>query len=52
VLIAMDVKLAAWKANPAVNPFIGADACRSYADGARQRLKARVAEEAALPPAK
>ncbi len=46
VLIAMDVKLAAWKANPAVNPFIGADACRNYADGARQRLEARVAEEA------
>jgi metallo-beta-lactamase class B len=47
VLIAMDVKLAAWKSNPAVNPFIGQDACRSYANGARQRLQARVAEERA-----
>jgi metallo-beta-lactamase class B len=46
VLIAMDVKLAAWKANPAVNPFIGSDACRSYANGARQRLMKRLAEEA------
>jgi metallo-beta-lactamase class B len=47
VLMAMDVKLAAWKANPAVNPFVGAGACRSYAAGARQRLNTRVAEERA-----
>lgn len=46
-LIAMDVKLAAWKANPAVNPFVGANACRSYAAGARQRLQARLAQELA-----
>jgi metallo-beta-lactamase class B len=47
VLIAMDLKLAAWKSNPAVNPFVGADACRSYANGARQRLAQRLAEERA-----
>jgi metallo-beta-lactamase class B len=48
VLIAMDVKLAAWKANPAVNPFIGSNSCRSYANGARQRLMKRVADEAII----
>jgi hypothetical protein len=47
----MDVKLAAWRANPDVNPFIGTDACRSYANGARQRLQARLAEERAEPSA-
>jgi metallo-beta-lactamase class B len=46
VFIALEPKLAAWKANPSVNPFIGDDACRSYANGARQRLKQRLADEA------
>lgn len=45
--MALDVKLAAWKSNPAVNPFIGEGACRSYARGARQRLLTRLAEERA-----
>jgi metallo-beta-lactamase class B len=45
--MSLDVKLAAWKSNPAVNPFIGDGACRSYARGARQRLLTRLAEERA-----
>jgi metallo-beta-lactamase class B len=45
--MAMDVKLALRKSNPAVNPFIGDGACRSYARGARQRLQTRLAEERA-----
>lgn len=45
---AMQVKLDAWKNNPAVNPFIGSNACRSYAGGARQRLAARLSEERAM----
>ncbi len=47
VLIDMDAKLVKWKAQPAVNPFIDASACRSYAEGARDRLAKRVAEEQA-----
>jgi metallo-beta-lactamase class B len=50
VAIAMDVKLAAWKRNPDVNPFVGSNACRSYAAGARTRLQARLAEERAAKP--
>lgn len=50
VAIAMDVKLAAWKKNPDVNPFVGSNACRSYASGARTRLQARLAEERAAKP--
>ena len=45
VLIDMDARLAKWKAEPAVNPFIDASACRRYAQGARERLAKRVAEE-------
>lgn len=45
VLIDLDAKLARWKANPAVNPLIDAGACKAYAEGARQRLEQRVAEE-------
>lgn len=48
--IALDQKLAAWKANPKVNPFLGTGACRSYATGARQRLGTRIAEERAAAP--
>lgn len=45
VLIDMEAKLAKWKSQPAVNPFIDANSCRNYAAGARQRLAARIAEE-------
>jgi metallo-beta-lactamase class B len=51
VAIAMDVKLEAWRRNPAVNPFVGSNACRSYAAGARTRLQARLEEERAAKPA-
>jgi metallo-beta-lactamase class B len=47
VLIEMDAKLARWKAQPAVNPFIDNTACRRYAEAARERLAKRVAEEQA-----
>jgi metallo-beta-lactamase class B len=40
-----DARLAAFKREPAVNPFMNRGACKAYADGARQRLKKRVAEE-------
>jgi metallo-beta-lactamase class B len=46
-LIDLDAKLARWKENPAVNPLIDAGACKAYAEGARQRLEKRVAEERA-----
>ena len=45
--IDMDGKLAARAAKPATDPFIDRNACRAYADAARQRLKARVEEERA-----
>ena len=46
---AIDVKgkLAKRQAQPSVNPFIDATACRGYAEGARQRLEKRVLEEQA-----
>jgi metallo-beta-lactamase class B len=43
--IDMSARLAKWKTEPAVNPFVDKDACRKYAAGARQRLQARIAEE-------
>lgn len=46
-LIEMDAKLVQWKAAPEKNPFIDASACKRYADGARERLAKRVAEETA-----
>ena len=46
-LIDLDAKLAAWAGNAAVNPFIDNKACAAYAQGARQRLEKRVAEEGA-----
>jgi metallo-beta-lactamase class B len=48
-LIDLDAKLAARAGNPAVNPFVGGGACEAYAQGARQRLEKRVAEESAQP---
>jgi len=51
VLIDMDAKLAAWRAKPEANPFIDRGACRTYAESARQRLKARLAEEQKAPAA-
>ena len=42
----MPEKLTKWKAEPATNPFIDADACRAYAAGARKRLDERLAQEA------
>ena len=41
----MDRKLREWETNPAVNPFIDSNACRSYAGTIRNRLEARIAEE-------
>lgn len=38
-------KLARWQKDPSVNPFVDPNACRAYADTARKRLEARVAEE-------
>lgn len=52
VLIAMDQKLAQWRKTPASNPFLDPQACRVYAEGARERLKARVAEDRAAAAAK
>jgi metallo-beta-lactamase class B len=49
--IDMPAKLAAWKAKPDENPFVGTGACHAFAQGAGERLKARVAEEQAPPPA-
>ena len=49
ILIEMDAKLAQWKQQPAVNPFIDGSACRKYAEGARERLGKRVTEEKATP---
>jgi metallo-beta-lactamase class B len=43
----MEAKLAARAAKPAPDPFIDSAACKAYADGARQRLEKRVAEEQA-----
>jgi metallo-beta-lactamase class B len=51
VLIEMDAKLAALKAHPETNPFISTDACRLYAEAAKQRLQERLAEEQAGTPA-
>jgi metallo-beta-lactamase class B len=50
-LIGMDAKLAALKAHPETNPFVSAGACRSYADAARRRLDARLADEKGGRPA-
>jgi metallo-beta-lactamase class B len=47
VLIDLDAKLARWKQDPAVNPLIDTGACRTYAAGARERLKQRLADERA-----
>jgi metallo-beta-lactamase class B len=47
--IAIDDKLAAWKADPAKNPFIDDDACAAYAAAATQRLDQRIAEERGSP---
>jgi metallo-beta-lactamase class B len=41
----MEAKLASRAAKPTADPFIDPTACKVYADGARQRLDARVAEE-------
>jgi hypothetical protein len=35
---------------PGAAPVVDKQACRRYADGARQRLKARIAEETGVPP--
>jgi metallo-beta-lactamase class B len=43
----LDAKLAARVAKPVANPFIDPGACRAYAEGARQRLDKRIAEETA-----
>ena len=43
--IDMEARLAQWKSQPTVNPFVDQNACRNYAAGARQRLAARIAEE-------
>jgi metallo-beta-lactamase class B len=47
VFFDMQAKIAAIKADPAKNAFIDATACRTYAAGARERLKARLDEEGA-----
>ncbi len=44
-LVDVKGKLARRAADPAVNPFIDASACRAYAQGARERLEKRVREE-------
>ena len=41
----MATKLERWKKDPAVNPFVDAASCRTYAATARKRLDARVASE-------
>lgn len=43
----LDTKLAARIAKPVANPFVDPGACQAYAEGARQRLEKRVAEETA-----
>jgi metallo-beta-lactamase class B len=43
----LDAKLAARAGKPSPDPFIDPAACKAYADGARERLKKRVAEETA-----
>jgi metallo-beta-lactamase class B len=45
--IDMEAKLAARAAKPSSNPFLDRKACAAYAEGARQRLQKRVAEELA-----
>jgi metallo-beta-lactamase class B len=45
VATGMAGKLARWKAEPASDAFIDANACRAYAQGARARLEERIAEE-------
>lgn len=45
--IDMSARLAKRKTEPKVNPFVDPQACRNYAAGARQRLKARIADETA-----
>ncbi len=49
-LVGMASKLAAWRTDTAVNPFIDSGACRKYAGEARQRLQARLLEEATQQP--
>jgi metallo-beta-lactamase class B len=49
-LIGMDAKLAALKAHPETNPFITTGACRDYAETARKKLQARLADEKAGRP--
>jgi metallo-beta-lactamase class B len=41
----VDARLARRAQQPATNPFIDRNACKAYADGARERLQKRVAEE-------
>jgi metallo-beta-lactamase class B len=41
----VDARLARRSQEPASNPFIDKNACKAYAEGARQRLAKRVAEE-------
>jgi metallo-beta-lactamase class B len=50
----VDARLARRAQDPASNPFIDKNACKAYAEGARQRLAKRVAEEgsAAAPAPK
>jgi metallo-beta-lactamase class B len=43
--IGLPDKLRRLKERPEVNPFIEADACRSFAASARKRLEQRVASE-------
>jgi metallo-beta-lactamase class B len=43
--IEMDRKMRTWETNPAVNPFIDSNSCRSYAASIRKRLEARIASE-------
>jgi metallo-beta-lactamase class B len=41
----LDEKVAAWQQDPNVNPFIDRDGCKRYANGARDRLDQRIADE-------
>ena len=43
----VDVRLARRAQEPASNPFVDRNACKAYAEGARQRLQQRVREEGA-----
>jgi metallo-beta-lactamase class B len=45
--IDLETKLTAWKAHPETNPLVAGDACRKYANAARQRLQKRLADEKA-----